>query len=258
MVAHHRVATRRVAFWPLTFVLLGFGLAGCAAAAIPLTVAQVGIGGFEAYKIVGTSTGGSVGISFPKKDDKEIPPKPLPLVRRVAVWPDDQDEVHFAEKLMASKRFDVVTPGHVRVILNEAKISSNLNELTPREQGTALATVCRRAKADLVLASLDAGSVNKSNGLSFINSQKISKSDLLAYSCAQKTIVWQDRMTLIVEVGDKTPSTVEIAKVAGDAWADRIIKAETPPPAKTAETLPTRQVGALPSPDQPRPISPVR
>jgi hypothetical protein len=259
-VAHHKNETRRIAFWPLTFLFAGFALAGCAAAAIPLTAAQVGIGGFEAYKMVGTSTGGSVGVAFPKnKDGKEIAPQPLPPVGRVAVWPDGEDELHVAEKLMASKRFTVVTPGHVRVILAEAKISPNLNELTPAEQANALATVCRRAKADMVLASLDAGSIQKSNGLSFLNPQKITRSDLVAFSCSHKTIVWRDRMTLIVEIGDKTPSTVDIAKVAGDAWADRIITAETPPPAKTAETLPTRQVSALPlPPDQPLPNSPVR
>jgi hypothetical protein len=244
---------------PLTFLGLGFALAGCAAAAIPLTAAQVGIGGFEAYKLVGTSTGGSVGVAFPKKADKEIPPQPLPSIRRVAVWPDNEDEVHFAEKLMASKRFDVVTPGHVRVILNDAKISANLNELTATEQATAMNTVCRRSKADMVLASRDAGSVSKANGLSFTNAQKITKNDLLAFSCAQKTIVWRDQMTLIVEIGDKTPSTVEIAKVAGEAWANRIIAAETPPAVKKAETRPVNQVGALPvTPVQARGNSPLR
>jgi hypothetical protein len=211
---------------PLLLVL-GLGLSACAAAAIPLTAAEIGVGGFEAFKLVQTSTGGSVGVSFPQKDGQEIPPQPLPLVKRVAVWPNDENEMYLAENLMASKRFAVTTPGKVRVILANAKISPNIKDLTAQEQLAAFSVVCRNARTDLILAARDAGSVNHSNGLSFSNADKITKSDLMVFSCANHAVVWRDEMTLKVELGDKMPTTAEISKIGGDAWAARIIAAET-------------------------------
>lgn len=216
----------RIAGHCLVWAVLASGLGGCAAVAIPLTAAEVGIGGFQAYKLVETSTGGSVGVAFPKKDGKEVAPRPLPVVQRVAVWPDDETEVFLAEKLMAAKHFDVVTPNRVRAILTEAKITTNINGLTTREQISAFRLVCRHSGADLVLASRDAGSVTRHNGLSFARPQKISKSALLAYSCARRRLIWHDEMTLVVEIGDKMPLSGDIEKVAGDAWAGRILAAE--------------------------------
>jgi len=219
-------------------MILGVALSGCAAAAVALPVVELGVGGYEVYKVVQTSEGGSVGVSFPHKDGKELAPAPLPLARRVAVWPNEDNEKYLAEKLMASNRFEVTTPSKVRVILAAAKMSPNIRDLTDREQLEAFSTVCRRAKVDLVLAARDAGSVNKSNALSFSNPARLTKSDLLAYSCGQRMVVWRDEMTLKVELGDKTPSTAAIAKVGGDAWGERIIQ---------AENKPTSQVGQLPA-----------
>jgi hypothetical protein len=210
-------------------LILSLGLSACAVAAIPLTAAEIGVGSFEAYKLVKTSEGGSVGVSFPQKDGKEIPPQPLPLAKRVAVWPESESEAHLAERLIASNRFQVTTPGKVRVILANANITYNSKDLTDEEQLAAFTIVCRKARVDLVLAARDQGSVTHSNGLSFSNPERIGKSDLLVFSCAQRTVVWRDEMTLVVEVGDKTPSNAAIAKVGGEAWAERIIQAEAQP-----------------------------
>lgn len=204
-----------------------FGLSACAAAAIPLTAAEIGVGGYEAYKLVQTSEGGSVGVSFTQKDGKEVAPLPLPPSRRVAIWPGDEHEKYLAEKLIASKRFEITTPAKVRVILANANISTNIKDLTDSEQIAAFSVVCRKTKSDLVLAARDAGSVSHANGLSFSPANRIATSDLTAFSCGARTVVWRDELNLKIEIGDKTPSTAEIAKVGGDAWANRIIAAET-------------------------------
>ncbi|MGH6988940.1 MAG: hypothetical protein ACREE3_03510 [Stellaceae bacterium] len=202
------------------------GLSGCAAAAIPLTVAQVGIGGFEAFKLMEIGTGGSVGVAFPRQNGKTVPPPPLPLVRRVAVWPGNEDEVFLTERLAATKRFSVETPNRVRAILADAKITTNFNGLTAGEQYNALRLVCRRTRAGLVLAAQNAGTLTRSNALSFQRPEKVTNWELLGFSCARRRVVWRDAMRLIVKLGDHTPSTTAIMKVAGDAWADRVIAAE--------------------------------
>jgi len=91
-------------------MILGVALSGCAAAAVALPVVELGVGGYEVYKVVQTSEGGSVGVSFPHKDGKELAPAPLPLARRVAVWPNEDNEKYLAEKLMASNRFESRRP----------------------------------------------------------------------------------------------------------------------------------------------------
>jgi hypothetical protein len=212
------------------------GLAGCAGVAIPLTVAQVGIGGFEAFKLVETGTGGSVAVAFPQKNGRTSAPEPLPLVRRIAVWPHGEDEVFLTERLVATRRFRVVTPNRVHAILDHANITSNFDGLTGREQSAALRVVCRDTGAELVLAAHDAGTVNRSNVLSFKRPKRITQWELVGFSCARRAVVWRDRMALVVTLGDHTPSTGKIMKVAGDAWADRVI---------AAESNSTSEIGAL-------------
>src|SRR3954467_7381407 len=99
-MGYARVQSARFAAPALT-VLLAFSLTGCIAAAVPLALAveaaTVGVAGFSIYKTVQTTSGGSVQIAFPGKDGKQSPAQPLPTMRRVAVWPHDQGNVHFAE-----------------------------------------------------------------------------------------------------------------------------------------------------------------
>ncbi len=234
------MANRDISFRYPLLVLTTLGLSACAAAAIPLTAAEIGVGGYEAYKLVQTSEGGSVGVSFAPKDGAEVPPQPLPPAHRVAIWPGDEHERYLAEKLAAARRFDVATPGKVRMVLANANISTNIKDLTNDEQIAAFSIVCRKTRADLVLAARDAGSVSHTNSLSFSPANRVTTSDLMAFSCAQRAVVWRDEMNLKVEIGDKTPSTAEIAKVGGDVWADRIIQAENAKPKANA------QLGELP------------
>ena len=213
----------------IRFALLALGglaLSACAAAVVPLTAAEIGVGGYEAYKLVQTSEGGSVGVSFTEEGGKEIPPPPLPAARRLAIWPGGEHERYLAEQLIASKRFAVVTPGRVRVALAGAKISPNIKDLTDAEQIAAFSVVCRQMQVDLVLAARDEGTVSHANGLSLSPANRISTLDLMAFSCRRRMVTWRDEMKLKVELGDKTPSTAAIAKVGGDAWAKRIVAAE--------------------------------
>ena len=210
-------------------VVLAVGLSGCVAAAIPLYyAASAGIAaysGFTVYKSVQLTSGGSVSVAFEGKDGKAAPAQPLPLVRRVAVWPENEGEVIFAERLTKSERYDVTPPGRVSSILMDAKITRNLNELTQAEQTNAFNTVCKVSGVEMVFADRTLGTSSDQNNFSLSRANITSTVELLAFSCAEQKMVWREQMALIVELGGKVPSTGEMMRVAADAWADRVMQA---------------------------------
>jgi hypothetical protein len=139
------------------------GLSGCVAAAVPLMMgASVGVAalsGFELYKVVQLEGGGSARIEFPGKDGKTAPPQPLPAFRRAAVWPGDEGDVRFAERLQSSARFSsVVAPAAVSAILADTKTAVDLKQLydAMRVGEQLCAFFCRE------IASLSGGALKSS------------------------------------------------------------------------------------------------
>jgi len=212
-------------------VLLAFSLSGCIAAAIPLAIAAeaavVGVTGFGIYKTVQTASGSSFQVAFPGKDGKATMPPPLPVVRRVAVWPGDEGDVRFAEHLAKSGRFDVTPPSTVSVMLTNAKIASSLKLLTEQEQTKAFQSVCKETNAELIFASRDLGQTADANVFSLSRSNVTARADLLGFSCAKNAVVWRDQIALIMEVGGSQPSSAEMNEAAAEAWADRVLQAPT-------------------------------
>jgi hypothetical protein len=184
--------------------------------------------GFETYKTVQLSSGGSVQIDFPGKDGKTAPPQPLAPGRRVAVWPGDEGDVDFAQKLQSSGKFEtVVGPASVGRILADAKQPSDLKQMTDQEQSDAFSAVCRSAKVDLVFGSRSLGTSSNTNSFSMSRATVTAKADLLGYSCAQHTIVWRDQIALVMNLGGNSTqsSSSELNQAVADAWADRVFEA---------------------------------
>lgn len=206
-----------------------FALSGCVAAAIPImlaaTVGATALEGFALYKTVQTSSGGSIKVAFPGKDGKETLPQPLPIIRKVAVWPGDEGDVHFADRLAKSGRFDVIPPSTVSVALANENVTSNLRLLTEDEEIKAFAVACRDTKVEFIFASRSLGASSDTSVFSFSRANVTYKAELLGFSCDQNAIVWRDQIALIVEIGAKIPSDAEINAAASDAWADRILEA---------------------------------
>src|SRR5581483_4585736 len=104
---------------------------------IALMVAGVAATGFIVYKTVQVAGGGSVDVEFPGKDGKSAA-QPLPAMRRVAVWPGEQDEVKFSQRLQSSGRFAaVVAPSAVSTLLAGAHTPTDLKQMTDKEKGDA-------------------------------------------------------------------------------------------------------------------------
>jgi hypothetical protein len=184
-----------------------------------------------AYKTIQLAGGGSVEIAFPGKDGKTAPAQPLPSFRRVAVWPGDEGDVRFADRLQSSARFASVTaPAAVSTILADAKTPVDLKKLTEQEKEEAFAHVCQKARVEFIFASVSQGASANSNVLSFESSNVTVTADLLGYSCTQHRIVWRDQMALVLHMGSSISNTSAMSQAAADAWADRIFEAMGQPP----------------------------
>lgn len=208
--------------------LLSQGLSGCVAVALAPLVAGTGL---SAYKLVQLESGGSVAVDF-GPDGKSASPQPIAGISRVAVWPGDAGDVRFAQKLGESGRLKVVGPATVAAA-QAAHVSADLNQLTDTERDAAFSAVCRHFGVDLVFAAKSLGTKSSENMFSLDRANVKSSSDLMGYSCARRQIVWRDQMTLTIEIGaSHLPSDNELAQVAGDAWAGRVVQALG---AKTAE-----------------------
>jgi hypothetical protein len=201
-------------------------LSGCIAAALPLAFAGMAASGFMAYKTIQLAGGGSLEIEFPGKDGKTVPPQPLPAFRHVAVWPGDEGDVRFAERLQSSARFSsVVAPAAVSAILADTKTAVDLKQLTEQEKGEAFDRVCQRAKVEFIFASTSQGASENSNSFSFQRANITYTADLLGYSCAQHKIAWRDQMALVIDVAGSVSNTAAMNRAGADAWAERVFQA---------------------------------
>ena len=195
-------------------------LSGCVAAALPLmAIAGPAISGFVLYKSVQTVSGGSVDVSFSSRT-----PAPLSSVPRIAVWPGDEGNVRLAE-LLSSGGKTITSPSAVSTHISSEGLATNLQLMTETERTTAFAAVCRRAQVDLVLASLTGGVEANANFFSFDRANQTYRASLLAYSCAQRTLIWRDEISVVVGGGGRMPSSSEISQVTAQAWSERILEA---------------------------------
>jgi hypothetical protein len=203
-------------------------LSGCLAVAAPLmpvlSLGMAAFSGFETYKTVQLANGGSLSIEFPGKDGKTAPPAPIPKATRIAVWPGDEGDVHFADRLGAAG-LQVSSPATVAAALAVEKLPAALKDMTLADQAEAFAAACRRTRAELLFASVSEGTSSNTNSFSFSSANVTLKARLLAFSCAAHGTIWQDEIVLVLVVGGKTPSGHEINVAASDAWADRVLQA---------------------------------
>lgn len=192
-------------------ILLSMGLSGCLAAVpleMALNLAAAGAAGAAAddYK-----AGSAMSVVFRDKSGKESPVEPLPVAKKVAVWPGDESEVDFARKI--STRFDVTTPGVVASLLAEGKINQKLTAATTAPQlSSGFQFVCDRTRTDLVFASWETGKL---------------KADIVTYGCKQRAIVWTEQIELIAPHGITSDTSAQAQDLADGAWANRILDAES-------------------------------
>ena len=214
-----RAWRRPIPSWVI--VTLAFPLlSGCAAALVPMTIGMVAVSGFQAYKTIQLTTGGSAKVAF----DTGGSSTPLtPEVRRVAVWQNGTREIRLTERLLATGRFEVLSPNATAEALRKTGTQPVAGAMTSQEQASFYGAICKATKADLILFAADQGINFNKNMWSLERANNTRVIDLSAFSCKTNSITWTDRMNVKVEVAGSAPPEGEIARVAGDAWADRLL-----------------------------------
>ncbi|OGG81039.1 hypothetical protein A3H77_00390 [Candidatus Kaiserbacteria bacterium RIFCSPLOWO2_02_FULL_56_11] len=187
--------------------------------AIPLYAPQAEAANAVIYKDFGNSV--KIGFIGENGENEEL--KALPPARRIAIWPGESGELHMAEQFIASGQFDVSTPSKVGGIATAAQISRDLKELTRGEQAEAFDLVCRETGTELVFATHNLGT-GKSEGLFSIT--YTTRVDLVAFSCAEHSFVWETHMALVQRPITRAASEDQLQSAAGDAWAERVISAK--------------------------------
>lgn len=195
-------------------------LSGCAAALIPMTVGMAAVSGFQGYKTFQTTTGGTAEVAF----DTGGSTTPLtPEVRRIAVWQNGVREIRLTERLHSTGRFDVLSPNATAEALSKTGRQPVAGLMTAQEQAAFYGSICKATKADLILFAADQGINFNKNMWSLERANNTRVVDLSAFSCKTNSITWTDRMNVKVEVAGSAPPEGEIARIAGDAWADRLL-----------------------------------
>jgi len=212
---------KRIPSWVM--VALAFPLlSGCAAALIPMTVGMAAVSGLQGYKTFQTTTGGTAKVAF----DTGGPATPLtPEVRRIAVWQNGVREIRLTERLLSTGRFEVLSPNATAEALRKTGRQPVAGLMTAQEQAAFYGSLCKATKADLILFAADQGINFNKNIWSLERANNTRVVDLSAFSCKANNITWTDRMNVKVEVAGSAPPEGEIARIAGDAWADRLLGA---------------------------------
>lgn len=226
------------------------GLQGCVAAIPVLMAASLATEGFVMFKTVQTVTGGGkVQVGFGEKGEKNHVAPPLPRARRIGIWPTTggtvtggAGEVAMAEKLSTGPGLAVVTPNQMQQALARSNIK-DMTQLTGAEKDAAFLTVCRSAVIDQIYIAQQSGERANMGFLTLGRANTTTVFDLQVFDCRQRRLVWQDKMTVVVDMtGARTADPNEILKVVGQAWADWMLAAppqgELPPETKAADPAP--------------------
>lgn len=201
-------------------VLLG----GCVAAAPLLLLGSVGVTALSGYKIIQTSTGGKMGVGF-----KDAPLSPdakasLVAIKRLAIWPDNDAEVRFAEVLQSSGQFEVITPAATLQAIKRKSLPEKFDSLTALEATIILDALCAEAKADGVVVLKAAGSQASVNFFSLDRAKQTTNFQMLVYSKTRRAIVITQSGELVVEQGSTVVGQLDMLRALGEGAAGRLIE----------------------------------
>lgn len=205
-------------------IAMSFLLGGCAAALVPMMVAQGAAVGFMGFKTVQTSTGGSIEIAI---DDSKLTNEQkaqLKSIKSMAVWPDKAGEaVTFAEALSEGGRFKVISPARVAAALKKLKLSDDLKLMTATEAKEVFYKVCQETKAEALISGKSTGGNTNMNVWSLERANITMEFLSSIYKKSTNGYIAEIPVTVKVLVGTKIPSDKEISQLANTEAAKKII-----------------------------------
>lgn len=221
---------RKAVVW---LVLGAFGLAGLSGCMAPallplLNVASFAAGGFDIYKGVQLTTGGSAEMRF--KEPKGAPKisegdkKFLSSINRPAVYPGTTDQVALAEALAKNKEYDVIGPYSVRKAMSESDKFLKLEEMTEEERAAYAVRLCNTLKADGLLVLLTSEGATKMHNWSLDRPEIAVDFKIELISPSRKKIVWSRDGELVLKFGSNKPAEKEVADFMASAIISKFLE----------------------------------
>lgn len=208
-------------------MLLSLFINGCLPmAAVPLLIAtNYAVAGFSVYKMVQTTTGGKISVSFGEEKFSPGGETTLATMRKPAVWPGSEVEVAMTEKFLSSNAFEeIVTPAGVARILDDMDAPTDSKNLTHVEQMELFGKACVASGADGIIAFQDLGNEFSSNSWSFKRAAATHRVKLLVYSSGDKTVVYETVMEIREEIAGKVENPQEVMQIAGINAAEKVLQ----------------------------------
>lgn len=153
-------------------------------------------------QVPGSPAPSQISVSF-----GTVAPQPLSEARTVAVWPQDEGEKIFAQRI--AQGAIVYGPDQIVPILESVRI--NPRQVTDEQRLVGLNAICDKTRVERVY-----GGRNSKK-----ESSTIFSVELFAYSCQEKSFTWLDK-ELLVAPGGPSPALESVAAVA---WANRVLLA---------------------------------
>jgi hypothetical protein len=216
-------------------IAAGLVLGGCAAAMVAPLIVSAAVTAYGGYKVIQTSTGGSVEIAIDQSKVSDAQRAQLRSVRKLAVWPEKTGgAVMLADALVEGDRFEVISPSRVAAALNKLGFSDNLALITARERNDVFLKVCVETGADALISDRAVGGSDNLNMWSFERANITREFLVFVFGRRANETILTLPVAVRVLVGGTIPSSEEVAKVANGELAKTVIALSgnyEPPPA---------------------------
>jgi uncharacterized protein YgiM (DUF1202 family) len=202
-----------------------FLLAGCVAAAVPMLYGGLALGGYSGFKLIQTSTGGSIEVAVDVSKVTNEQKANIKNIKSIAVWPEkDGSSVSFAEALSKSRTFKVVSPARVATALQQMGLSDDLKLMTSAEANDVFAKVCKKTNSDAVVFSKSIAASANTNMWSLERGNVTTQFITYIYSKNTNTNIVEIPVTIKVLLGGKiAASNDEINNLANAELAKNLL-----------------------------------
>lgn len=204
------------------------GLSGCMAALPLLSAVSYAAAGFDLYKGVQLTSGGSAEMRFkePKDSPKisEEDKKFLSSINRPAVYPGTTDQVALAEALAKNKDYDVIGPYSVRKVMLESDKFLKLEEMTEDERVGYAVRLCNTLKADGLLVLLTSEGATKMHNWSLDRPEVAVDFTVELISSSRKKVAWSRKGELVLKFGSNKPAEKEVADFMASAIISKFLE----------------------------------
>ncbi len=201
---------------PMTLILQG-----CVAA---LPVALLATSGFQTYKAIQTSTGGSVEVRFQDSAAKGDEQRPVVSIKRLAVWPGGSVNVKLAELLQKNGSYEVTTPNTVKTALEKTNNQSiTFDQLTENEKTQLFMQTGKTLGVDGILVYEERGGSSDIKYWSFGRAEATTDFTLRIVSPEIGKVIWVQDGQIVSKVGSKVPPSGEVEQIVASACVEKIL-----------------------------------